>query len=127
MSVGAVTCRHGTVRSRWQRLVDAGIPIDPISHSIHHISNDHLAGEASFADIADALLALLERAAERGHSDRDELLAELGTATTHRIKAGSRAKLPRCATTHEDLPPDHVEGHRDLLGARAGVRMLAVW
>jgi hypothetical protein len=43
VSVGAVTCRHGTVRSRWQRLVDPGIPIDPISHSIHHISNDHLA------------------------------------------------------------------------------------
>ncbi|MEX0705466.1 MAG: 3'-5' exonuclease [Nitriliruptoraceae bacterium] len=60
VSVGAVTCRHGTVRSRWQRLVDPGIPIDPISHSIHHISNDHLAGEASFDDIADELLALLE-------------------------------------------------------------------
>jgi DNA polymerase III epsilon subunit-like protein len=217
VSVGAVTCRHGTVRSRWQRLVDPGIPIDPISHSIHHISNDHLAGEASFDDIADellalleprdgetvivaahnvgfdisvlryelqqtdrdlpdvpvldtmgplvalagvelqrpslndllaelglvnraahdaladaeacaaALLVLLERIAERGHSDRDELLAELGTATTHRIMAGSRAKLPRPAAAHEDLPPGHVEGHRDVLGARAGARMLAAW
>jgi hypothetical protein len=56
-----------------------------------------------------------------------QALAELGAATTHRIKAGSRAKLPRPAEAHEDLPPDHVEGHREVLGARAGVRMLAAW
>lgn len=217
VSVAAITCRYGTVRSRWQQLTAPGIPIDPVSHSIHHISNDHLAGEATFADVADELLALLEprdgetiilaahnvgfdvsvlryelqqtdrdlpdvpvldtmgplvalagvelhrpslndllaelgranraahdaladaeacaavllmlleRAAERGYSDRDELLAELGTITAHRIKAGSRAKLPRPAEQHEYLPPGHLEGHREVLGARAGARMLATW
>lgn len=60
VSVGAVTGRFGSIRSRWQRLVDPGVPIDPVSHSIHHITNDHLAGEATFGGVADEFLALLE-------------------------------------------------------------------
>lgn len=217
VSVGAVTCRFATVRSRWQRLVDPGVPIDPVSQSYHHITDDHLAGEAPFADVADELLTLLEaregetvvvaghnigfdvsvlryelqrcdrdlpdvavidtmgplvelaglelvrpslsalldelshtnraphdaladaeacaealltllgRAADRGHRDRDELLGRLGARTTHDIKPGSRAKLPRPSEAAPDLPTDHLEGHSTVLSARAGVRMLADW
>lgn len=60
VSIGAVTCRFGSIRSRWQRLVDPGVPIDPISHSIHHITNEHLTGERPFGDLADEFLGLLE-------------------------------------------------------------------
>jgi len=217
VSIGAVTCRFGTVRSRWQRLIDPGVPIDPVSQSIHHITSEHLAGEDHFEAVADellalleardgetvllaghnvgfdiavlryelqrcdrdlpnvatidtmgplvdlagldlarpslaalldelghtnrsahdaladaeacaeALLTLLERAAHRGHHDRDELLGRLGGRRTHEIKAGSRAKLPRRTEREPDLPTDHLEGHSTVLGPRAGARMLADW
>ena len=217
VSVGAVTCRFGTIRSRWQRLVDPGVPIDPVSQSIHHITSDHLAGESTFEEIADellalldardgetvviaghnigfdvsvlryelqqagrdlpdvsvidtmgplielagldltrpslpvlltelghtnraahdaladaeacaeALLTLLDRAADRGHRALAELLAQLGGRTTHDIRAGSRAKLPRPSEPDPDLPADHLEGHSTVLSSRAGVRMIADW
>ncbi len=218
VSVGAVTCRYGSIRSRWQRLVDPGVPIDPVSQSIHHITSEHLAGEPAFADVADdllthleghdgeiviiaghnigfdvsvlrhemqacgrdlpdvatidtmgplvelagldhltrpslavllaelghtnraahdaladaeacaeALLTLLERAAERGHRDRDELLAHVASLKTHAIKAGSRARLLRPSEPDPDLPADHLEAHSTVLSSRAGVRMLADW
>ena len=218
VSVGAVTCRYGSIRSRWQRLVDPGVPIDPVSQSIHHITAEHVAGERGFADVADdllarleardgetvivaghnigfdvsvlryelqacdrdlpdvatidtmgplvelagldhlnrpslavllaelghtnraahdaladaeacaeALLTLLQRAAERGHRDRDELLACVASLTTHAIKPGSRARLPRPSEPDPDLPADHLEAHSTVLSSRAGVRMLADW
>lgn len=217
VSVAAVTCRGGTVRSRWQRLTHPGVPIDSRSQAIHGITDEHLDGEQAFGHIADQLLDLLDaqedetvvvaahnagfdisvlrhelqlvgrdlpdlpvidtmrelvglagldlhrpslrallaelgivnhaahdalgdaqacaeaaltllaRAVERGHTNRDDLLARLGATTTHDTRAGSTAKFPEPATDEPELPDVHLASHAEVLSARAGSRMLAAW
>ena len=55
VAVGIVTCRMGTVRGKWQTLIDPGVPIDATSAAIHHLTNDHLVGEPDFAAVADII------------------------------------------------------------------------
>lgn len=62
VSIGAVTCRLGTVRGKWQTLVDPQVPIAPGSRRIHGITDDHLIGEPTFAEVAPAVLDLLTQA-----------------------------------------------------------------
>jgi len=62
VSIAAVTCRLGTVRGRWQTLVNPGVPIDTISKGIHGITEEHLQGEPTFADMAGVLLPLFDQA-----------------------------------------------------------------
>jgi len=59
VSLAVVTCRAGLVRGKWQTLVNADVPVDPDSARIHGLTDEHLAGEPSFAEIADTLQALL--------------------------------------------------------------------
>jgi len=59
VSVAAVTCRGGTVRGKWQTLVNPQVPIDRESRAIHGIADEHLIGEPIFADVAGLLLPLL--------------------------------------------------------------------
>lgn len=66
VSVGAVTCRAGAARGRWSALVDPECPIDPVTRSIHGITDDLVAGEPTFDAIAPQITALPEsRADER--------------------------------------------------------------
>lgn len=76
---------------------------------------------------AEAVVKLLNRAAAFGHTNFDELLAEVsGDSTTHTVKAGGRARITN-REPHPALPPEHVTGHATLLSKRAGIRMLAAW
>lgn len=59
VSVAAVTCRGGSVRGKWQRLVNPQVPIDSVSQAIHGITDQHVEGEPAFADVAASLLSLL--------------------------------------------------------------------
>jgi len=75
VSLGAVTCRLGTVRGKWQTLVNPEIPISPGSRRIHGITDEHLVGEPTFAEVAPAILDLLtqadgERLVVAGHNIR---------------------------------------------------------
>ena len=60
VSVAAVTCRAGLVRGKWQTLIDPQVPVDADSVRIHGLTDDHLAGEPTFDQIAPTLLAALE-------------------------------------------------------------------
>ncbi len=75
VSVGAVTCRLGTVRGKWQTLVNPEVPVAPGSRKIHGITDEHLVGEPTFAEVAPAILDLLteadgERLVVAGHNIR---------------------------------------------------------
>lgn len=86
VSVGAVTCRLGTIRGKWQTLINPEVPVAPGSGRIHGITDEHLVGEPTFAEVAPALLNLLaqadgERLVVAGHNvsfDVSVLRHELG-------------------------------------------------
>ena len=86
VSVGAVTCRLGTVRGKWQTLINPEVPIAPGSRRIHGITDEHLVGEPTFVEVAPSLLGLLtpadgERLVVAGHNvafDVSVLRHELG-------------------------------------------------
>lgn len=59
ISIGAVTCRAGTLRGKWQTLINPEVPIARESRRIHGITDEHLVGEPIFADVAGLLLPLL--------------------------------------------------------------------
>ena len=59
VSVAAVTCRLGTVRGKWQTLVNPEIPVAPGSRRIHGITDEHLIGEPVFSEVATTIQALL--------------------------------------------------------------------
>lgn len=60
VAVARVTCRNATIRGTWNSLVDPGVPIDPISQSIHGITDDHVKGEPDFAAVAHLILPAFE-------------------------------------------------------------------
>jgi DNA polymerase III epsilon subunit-like protein len=217
VSIAAVTCRGGTVRGKWQTLVNPQVPIDRESRAIHGIADEHLVGEPIFADVAgllmpllsprdgeklvlcahnvgfdvgvlrhelelvglempnlpvldmmgklasfvgvqpasgkltdliaalgivnnrphdamadavacaDAAVALLNRAAGQGHTDFDELLAEVaGSASTGSIRV-SRFSTGGERARAKSLPAEHVHGHATVLSKRAGVKLVAAW
>ena len=51
VSIALVSCRDGSVRHRWQQLVDPGVPIDPETHAIHGLTDAHVAGEPTFEEL----------------------------------------------------------------------------
>jgi DNA polymerase III epsilon subunit-like protein len=59
VSVGVVTARAGLVRGKWQTLVNPGVSVDALSAGIHRLTDEHLDGEPSFADIAEILRGAL--------------------------------------------------------------------
>lgn len=76
---------------------------------------------------ADALIELLDRAAELGHTDFDALLGEVsGGVTTHTIRGRARTGT-RERPEAPVLPPEHMEGHTLVLSRRAGVRLFSTW
>jgi DNA polymerase III epsilon subunit-like protein len=62
ISIATVTCRGGSIRNKWQTLVNAQMPIDRESRRIHGIADEHLEGEPIFADVAQSLAATLTAA-----------------------------------------------------------------
>lgn len=77
---------------------------------------------------AEAVLALLDRAAQHGIDDFDQLLADVSRgATTATIRAAKRAGTGTEPTPQRVIDPDHVASHADVLGARVRDRGLAVW
>lgn len=58
VSFGAVTCRRGAIREQLHWLIDPGCPIDPRSQEIHHIDDDMVEGQPSFADRAQGIIDL---------------------------------------------------------------------
>ena len=62
VSIAAVTCRKGHMREQWQWLIDPGCPIDPKSQTIHHISDDMVEGEPTFAARASDIIELFSEA-----------------------------------------------------------------
>ena len=76
---------------------------------------------------AEALVEMLGRAAELGHTDIDTLLEEVsGGATTHTVKGRARTGT-RERPEAPVLPVEHMEGHTLVLSRRAGVRLFAKW
>ena len=77
---------------------------------------------------ADAVLALLDRAAQRGIDDFDRLLAEVSRgATTATIRTAKRAGTGTEPTPQRVIDPDHLASHADVLSARVRDRGLAAW
>lgn len=217
VSVAVVTCRKGFVLGKWQSLVNAQASVDPGSLRIHGLTDEHLADQPLFEDVADALrnvmtpadgeqvvfvahnarfdvgvlrgefvrigqempdlpvldtqgkfprvvgvtpasrslqdlcialgivhdrehdamadatvcaeaaVALMRLAAAKGVRSTDELLAAVsGEDTTLTVSAVS-AKSLRSRKRGRMLPEEHVEGHAEFLGPRAGTKMLAAW
>jgi DNA polymerase III epsilon subunit-like protein len=62
VSIAAVTCRLGTVRGKWQTLINPEVPIAPGSRRIHGITDEHLVGEPIFAEVANTIIDLLTEA-----------------------------------------------------------------
>lgn len=80
---------------------------------------------------AEALVELLRRAADRGHTEFDTLLQEVsGGATTATIRSKGRIRGGTSTTAVPALPPEHTEGHTTALSRRAGaivVQGVACW
>ncbi len=217
VSFAAVTCRSGSLRGRWQSLIDPGVPIDTQSTYHHGIIDGHVAGEPVFADLsatiidlfterdgerlviaahnigfdigviraelercgltvpdvavidtmgklagtvdvhpdkrslaalcetlgivnsrphdaladavacAEALVELLHRAANNGHTDFDVLLHDVSAgATTSSIRA-SKGNIDGDHKALPVLPPEHVATHTKPLSPRAGTPMMTRW
>jgi DNA polymerase III epsilon subunit-like protein len=97
VSIAAITCRSGSVQDHWQvERVNPGIPIDAVTMSIHHITDDQVAAAPSFAQIAGDLAPLLRRG-------DDETLALVAHIARFDIPV-LRAELSRAGRTLPDLP-----------------------
>jgi len=110
VSVAAVTCRGGFVRGKWQTLIEPGVPVDADSVRIHGLTDDHLAGEPTFAEIAPTLLAALE-----AHGDERVVLAAHNVAFDVTVL---RSELRRIG---DELPDLAVLDTMGLLPSLAGV------
>lgn len=217
VSVAVVTCRNGFVLGKWQSLINPGVEVDHASQRIHGLSDEHLAGQPMFSDVAETLrnlmtpadgeqvvvvahnvrfdvgvlrdefakldealpelpvldtmgkwprlvrlgidgnslldlcgalgivhdrphdamadatvcaeaaVALMQLTANVGVRSIDDLLAGVSEgATTHTVKSVS-AKALRSRPSEQMLPEEHMEGHSEILGPRAGKRMLEAW
>lgn len=97
VSIAAVTGRAGKPSGRWQaEFVNPGVPIDPVTSSIHGLTDAHVAGAPAFAEIADQLLPLLAK-----------LLDEDLVIVAHRVRFDVpvlRAELERAGYQLPDLP-----------------------
>jgi DNA polymerase III epsilon subunit-like protein len=97
VSIAAVTCRAGKLVGTWKaEFVNPGVPIDPVTSSIHGLTDAHVAGAPSFADLADELLTLLTE------QDQEDLVV-----VAHRARFDLpvlRAELVRSGRQLPDLP-----------------------
>ena len=97
VSIAAVTCRAGQVLGTWKaEFVNPGVPIDPVTSSIHGLTDAHVAGAPSFGDVAGELLPLL-----RKPPDEDLVLV------AHQARFDVpvlRAELERAAHALAELP-----------------------
>jgi DNA polymerase III epsilon subunit-like protein len=59
VSFAAVTCRAGSVRGKWQTLINPGTPIDRNSQRIHGVTDDHVDGEPAFIDVGASIVSQL--------------------------------------------------------------------
>lgn len=77
---------------------------------------------------ADAALALLDRAAERGVDDFDQLLTDVSRgATTATIRTAKRSGTGSGPSQRRIIDPDHVASHAEVLSSRVRNRGLIAW
>ncbi len=90
------------------------------------LSRHHLAASFDAEATAQALIELLNRAADQGHDDLDALLDLLGAHTTR-----SLTFIGRFADAEAPLEPEisaeHIATHATILPRRPGKRVLAGW
>lgn len=66
VSLATVNCSNGLVLAKSERFINPGVPVDRESRDIHGITDEHLAHQPMFADVADELVGqLTERDGER--------------------------------------------------------------
>lgn len=58
-ALGGATVRSARITGQWHQLIDPDTPIDAASQRIHHLTDELVAGEPIFDEIADELLDLL--------------------------------------------------------------------
>ncbi len=83
IEVGIVVGRAGEIQSRHSWLINPGIPIPEESHKIHGISDADVAGERSFAELAEEIVSAFRGALPAAYNadfDRGFILAELERA-----------------------------------------------
>ena len=83
IEVGIVVGRAGEVQSRHSWLINPAIPIPDESRKVHGISDADVAGEPSFAELAEAIVSVLRGALPAAYNadfDRGFILAELERA-----------------------------------------------
>lgn len=122
VSVAAVTCRRGRPLGSWSVFVDPQVPIDPRSRRIHGITDDIVAGEPTFADVADELHAYLD-----GDEDETTVLVahnvrfDVATlrAELRRVGADDLAELPVLDTMGRLREHLEVDAADNSLGALA--------
>ncbi len=73
IEVGIVRCLGREVITEYQQLVNPQRPSDPGAYRVHHISPEMVSDAPLFAQIIDAVLALLEEAVFVGHNTRFDL------------------------------------------------------
>ncbi|MFP5255566.1 MAG: exonuclease domain-containing protein [Acidimicrobiia bacterium] len=96
VSVATVIGRAGLVRNAWQTLLNPGLPIDEGSARVHGLTDEHLAGEPSFADVAHIIRGALTPA-------EDELLIFVAHNAAFDANV-LRAEFDRIGETIPELP-----------------------
>jgi len=118
VSIAAVTCRGGRETGRWSRdFVNPGVPIDPITSSIHLLTDADVRDAPSFAMIANDLAPLLRALP-------DETLVVVAHVATFDVPV-LRAEMERAGATMPDLPVlDTARGLAPLAGIEPRGRSL---
>lgn len=110
VSIAAMTCLDGKVTGRWAaEFVNPEVPIDPVTASIHGLTDDHVRNAPRFAAVATELAPLLR-------PSLDETLVLVAHNVRFDIPV-LRAELQRVGKVMPDLPVlDTMGGLRRLAG-----------
>ena len=115
--IAIVECERGTVGATWQSLVNPGVPVDPVTGSIHRLTDEQLRDAPPFASLADELVRLLTPAP-------GELLVLAGHNLGYDIGV-LRAEMRRVGKELPDLPILDTMGHfAARVGKQAGLSLL---
>ncbi len=115
--IAIVECERGTVGATWQSLVNPGVPVDPVTGSIHRLTDEQLRDAPPFASLADELVRRLTPAP-------GELLVLAGHNLGYDIGV-LRAEMRRIGKELPDLPLLDTMGHLAArVGKQAGLSLL---
>ena len=118
VAVAAVSCRAGSQRGAWSTLIDPECPIDATTGRIHGITDELVAGQPTFAEVAPQLVNLLE--------PRDDEQVLLVAHNVRSDVAVLRAEFDRVGETLPELPVLDTMGRLpQTVGVRPASRALA--